>query len=801
MRGGLIVNGAVKKESIIVCNASENNLKNVNIEIPLTKFTCVTGPSGCGKSSLIYDTIYAESQRNFLESMSGNLYGQKLMDKPKVEELKNLRPALHVSQNYYNVNPRSTIGTVTDISYYLRTVFALYASEKNNVTVDTNYFSANNPSSCCKRCKGLGEEYVVSEEFLMPDLSKTLDKGGITYFKGSKTSMEHKLLEATCDYFRINIDTKVSDLSSKELQQLLYREQEIEFTLRIKTPKGRSKQKVIKRKGVIPELEELLEEIHIPSTFASISKYLTKTTCSCCNGNKLKDRVLDIKVEEYNIAEAENLAFDDLISWINNVKLKCKSMHSSEQIEQLLFDVERRVEALISLNLDYLNLARSIPTLSGGEVQRVRLANQLSCSLAGLLYILDEPCKGLHFKNIDSIINASKELVEKGNTLIAIEHNKQYISTADNIVELGPVGGPAGGYIISDSSKKTDFDYFINFKDVEGAKKFISIKNINYHNLKGIDVDIPIGKITCISGVSGAGKSTLTDVVSDCCSGRRTDKAESIINGDAIKRVLHVNQQPIGKTPRSTVVSYLEIYDSIRNKFASCPKTKELGISASDFSMNVEGGRCECCQGTGKKKIELSYMPDTYIECPECHGKRFHEDVLSVKYMENNIDDVLNKTISEVYEIFADDVSISSYLQCMIEMGMGYVSLGQMSMTLSGGEAQRIKLAKCLGAKSNGKNLYILDEPTSGLNEKDIGLLEAVLLQLSSNNETILIIEHNVEFISHVADYLVDLGVVAGDKGGNTLLQGSPIDVMNNPNSSWEGYKRVFMGGGKKDVV
>lgn len=788
----MIVSGVEKRESIIVVNAKENNLKSINVDIPLNKFTCVTGPSGCGKSSLIFDTIYAESQRNFLESLSGNMFGQKLMDKPKVEEIRNLRPALNVSQNYYNVNPRSTIGTVTDISYYLRTIFSLYAAEKYNKQVDVNFFSANNPSSCCKRCKGLGEEYVVSEELLIPDFSKTLEKGGITYFKGTKTSLEHKLLEASCDYFGIDINSKVSDLSEDELYNLLYREEEIEFSLRYKSPKGRSKQKMLKRRGVVPELKGQLEQIDIPSVFASISKYLTKDTCSCCGGKKLREEVLEICIDGVNISNVEQFSFEELLVWLQLVGDKIEKMNCREQIKQLIVDVEKRISSLIRLNLGYLNLSRSIPSLSGGEVQRVRLSNQLSCSLSGILYILDEPCKGLHYKNINSVIAASKDLIQKGNTLISIEHNKQYIAKADKIIELGPVGGPKGGYILSESSPKEKYIYDIRFRNTEVAKQYISIKGICHHNLQNVDVDIPVGKITCISGVSGSGKSTLTEVIAKSCEGKRSELYEEVRNSNLVKRVLHVNQQPIGKTPRSTVVSYLEIYDTIRNKFAMCESAASQGLTSSDFSMNVEGGRCECCQGTGKKKIELSYLPETYIECPECHGRRFHENILSIKYNNNNIDDVLNKPIIDVIDVFKDDTSICSYLNCMIEMGMGYISLGQMSMTLSGGEAQRIKLAKCLGAKSNGKNLYVLDEPTSGLNQSDIELLEKVLIRLSENNETIIIIEHNIEFISHISDYLIDLGTVAGQKGGNMILQGFPKEIMGDERSSWFGYEKTM---------
>ncbi len=768
---------------IEIINAAENNLKNISVDIPLKAFTCVTGPSGCGKSSLVYDTIYAESQRNFLESMSGNMYGQKLMDKPKVDEIKNLRPALNVSQYYYNMNPRSTIGTVTDISYYLRTLYAIVSREINHVNVEANYFSCNNPSSYCEHCKGLGEEYVVSEELLMPDQDKSLQNGGIIYYKGTKKSQNYKYLEAICDYYQIDISKKIADLSPREKEILLYRKEPMEFCIKFHTPKGRTKQRNISQKGAIAELEDLLKDVDTPSTLASISKYLTKSKCSYCGGDKLKKEVLNVRINGKNIAEAERLSFDDLTGWLDAVESSVDKYYSNEQIKQLVFDVKRRVENLIELKLEYLTLGRSMPSLSGGEIQRVRLANQLSCSLSGIVYILDEPCKGLHYRDVNSIIKITKSLIEKENTVIAIEHNKQYIDKADKIIELGPVGGPEGGYLVNES--KNNYKYDIDFKECQDAEEFICLHGINYHNLQDVDVQIPYGKITCISGVSGSGKTTLTTVIANSCERQRPINCREIINASRIKKVLYVNQQPIGKTPRSIVASYLGVYDMIRQLLANTEKAKKLKLSPSDFSMNVSGGRCENCQGTGKKRIELTYLPDSYITCPECHGRRFHDDILSVKYKGYNINDILDTPIGEIKDLFGDVESIHSILRCIIDIGLNYISLGQMSMNLSGGEAQRIKLAKYLGIKSKGKKLYVLDEPTAGLNGKDIALLEKILLKLNQAQETILIIEHNIEFISHVADYLVDLGINAGNQGGKTIIQGKPLNVVGNKLSSW----------------
>lgn len=779
------MNGAENMENIVVHNASENNLKNITVKFPINKFTCITGPSGCGKSSLVYNTVYAESQRSFLESVSGNLFRQKLMDKPAVDSIENLRPALNVSQTYYNVNPRSTVGTITDISYYLRTLYAFIYNQSHSRSVDMNYFSPNNPTSFCPLCHGLGEEYIIDENALMPNPAKRLSSGGITYYKGSKTSIEFKLLNALCLHFGIDIEKEVGDLTETERQQLLYRRDILEIPLRFKSPNGKYRQKTIKSKGVFCELQEKLLDVDTPSTFLNISKYLKKVPCSCCGGLKLKKDILGIRISGYNIGELEQISLVQLSQWLNSVHMEYEFKAYSKQISHLLNEIRSRVKNLIDLNLEHISIGRSIPTLSGGELQRVRIANQLDCSLSGLIYILDEPCKGLHYRNVSSVVNATKRLIEKGNTVLAIEHNQQYLSAAERVIELGPSGGPSGGYIIGEQQGGSVFQPKVNFKNVEPAKDFISFIGINHHNLNNIDVSFPLGKITCISGVSGSGKSSVTEVIEEACSSKNHTHCKEFFNTSKIKLVTRVNQQPIGKTPRSTVASYLGIYDMIREIFSKTGQAKELHLAASDFSMNTAGGRCECCQGTGKQKIELTYLPETYITCPECKGYRFNKDVLSVKYNGHNINDVLNIPISKLIDIFADNESIAIVLQCVIEIGLGYLSLGQMSMSLSGGEAQRIKLAKSLSVKARGNGLYILDEPTSGLNDMDIQKLERILNRLVKNGETILIIEHNLEFITRIADYLVDLGCVAGDNGGKTVIAGKPKEVILNKKSSW----------------
>lgn len=782
---GKIASGAAMKESIEIKNATVNNLKSISVSFPINTFTCVTGVSGGGKSSLVYDTIYAESQRNFLESMSGNMYGQKLMDKPAVESITNLRPALNVSQIYYNSNPRSTVGTVTDISYYLRTIFALVSNYEKHTKLTEQSFSPNNPTACCPYCRGLGEEYVISEDCVVPDVTKTLAKGAIKYYAGKETSLAYRTLEAVCNRYKIDINKKFSDLTEREKKILLYRTEDEIFDLKFKTPKGRYKHKEVHSKGAIIELQEQSLNLNQSSVFAAISKYLVKQPCLHCKGSKLNENALIPKVGGKNIFEVESLKIDDLQEWCKVARDHYNKSCLEKQINQLTIQICKKLEKLIQLKVGYLSLQRTIPSLSGGEVQRIRLATQLTCSLRGLLYILDEPCKGLHARDIEAIISATKQLVQEKNTVIAIEHNRQYISAAEKVIELGPVGGPKGGYIVSDDKLKKNLKYQVQFKRPQKFEKFLQFKGITYHNLRNQAVEFPINAITCITGVSGSGKSSLVDVISASLTSKKMYCCQKITGRDLIKHIERVNQKPIGKTSRSTVVSYLGIYDEIRNLFAATDYAMEHDLTASNFSMNVKGGRCEECQGTGYKKIELTYLPDSYIICPVCEGRRFKDTVLEVKYKGLTIDDVLDTAVSEIVDVFSDSLAIYEKLQCMIEIGLGYLKLGQMSMSLSGGEAQRIKLTKALGSNYSSRCLYILDEPTSGLSEKDIEKIEKILRKLKNRGNTILIIEHNPEFVMRNAEYLVDFGCFGGERGGQIIAQGSVEDVFKDKNSSW----------------
>lgn len=769
-------------EKIIIKDAYENNLKHINVDIPLNSFNCVTGCSGCGKSSLVFDTIYAESQRGLLEGISGNIYGQKLMNKPKVGVIENLRPALNISQNYYNVNPRSTIGTTTEISYYLRTLFSLVnSSEKNNVA--ENLFSSNNPKSCCPNCSGLGVEMQVSLDLLIPDKEKTLLEGGILFFKGKKDGKEQKILESLCNNYGIDITKKITQLSENELDILLYSNDKVKERISYKEGK-RKKTHFVFLKGAITSINEKLESSSNALESVAYSKYMEERKCHVCNGDKLKKEILDYKVNGLNYSQLENLELVELYSFFNDFNFDDILDTKIDLVTNLIDSIKQKIKPLLELNVGYLSLSRTIPSLSGGERQRIRLATQLTCSLHGLIYILDEPCKGLHYQDVTNIINATKNLINRGNTVISIEHNTRYIESADNVIELGPVGGPNGGYLIDKGSNSWKLQKSTHFKERIDYKKYVELININFRNIYNQNVRFPINGITSITGVSGSGKSTLAHVISGNVSRKYNYCCSSTNNISSLKKVVYVNQAPIGKTPRSTIVSYLGIFDEIRAIFANVPEAKKKKIKSSFFSMNVKGGRCECCQGTGLKKIELNYLPSSYIKCPECDGKRFNEDILSIKYNDCSILDVLDMPIIDIIDVFKDNKKVYSVLTSMIQLDLGYLKLGQMSMNISGGEAQRIKLAKALGMPSNGNNLYILDEPTTGLNDADIKKFVMFLEKLQANKETVIIIEHNVDFIAEVSDYIIDFGVFGGNKGGKIVSEGYPKDVFRNKESS-----------------
>lgn len=780
----MTVNGAENMESIQVRGAREHNLKGINVDIPLGLLTCVTGVSGCGKSSLVYDTLYAESQRMLLEGLSGNNMGQQLMKAPDVDSINNLRPSLNISQNYYNFNPRSTVGTVTEISHGLRSLFALVTSWETGLHLDDAFFSRNNPSSWCPECRGTGEEYAISLEKLIPDHTKKLSSGAILPYKGSKSSPERKTLLAICEKLSIDPDARFCDLNDKQIDALLNRTSPLELSIRYKNPRGIYRQRKITSKGVLVELEERLKDIDTPSTFASISKYLMCIPCKACCGSGLNAEATSHIVCEMTMGDTEQASLGELLRWVEAVRSTYANSPISKSLSTLCDSISRRLERLMELKVGYLSLSRKVPTLSGGESQRVRIASQLSCALNGLVYILDEPCKGLHPHDAEFIISATRKLIHRGNTIVAIEHNPAFISESDWEIRLGPLGGQQGGNVICMGEPLKRPNIPSAHRMPTKARDVLSLNDLSQNNVKGVSVHLPLGVITAITGVSGSGKSSLLSAMYQAIDSMTSNKS---IPRSKIDGVRLVNQKPIGKTPRSTVASYLGAMDEIRKAFADTEVAKALGLDSSSFSLNIPGGRCETCQGTGLEKLSYKYLPDTYIECPECHGRRFSDEVLSVKVWGMTITEVLDTPIEELARRIPTDGALRMMLDCVKRIGLEYLTLGQTSLSLSGGEAQRIKLAKALGKAGSRKGVYFLDEPTSGLERDDARLLTNTLLSLASSGATIVFTEHDPVFIEETADHVIDLGTAAGNNGGSIICAGTPAEVFANPQSSWAG--------------
>lgn len=727
-------------KTVRVINAREHNLKNVTVEFPYYKLNVVTGCSGSGKSSLVYDTLFAESQRQLYENFVDNTFGLKMMKKPDVDAIERLCPAISVAQNSYNFNPNSTVGTYTDMSDDLRNIFAFIINMLEGTQYKPRDFSNAQSRFLCKNCGGTGKVWKLSLDKIIPDPTATLGNGGIIYFSGTQKSYEVQRIKMICERHGISMDTRICDLTKDQYDMIMHYGDGQKYSVRFERGSKKNCQRTTIFNGVMNELGEEYKHIQSPMIFQQLSKYMDEFTCDVCHGKKLGDEILEKRLAGYDISEVEQLEIGDLYDWC--LELKKQIIDKSQRsVIASLDHVVRLIQSMTDLHLDYLSLARTIPSLSGGEFQRLRLAKQLCSSMSEVLYILDEPCKGLHYLDVESVINVSNKLVGKGNTIIAIEHNQQYVSTADNVFVMGPGSGPDGGQLIEHG------DIAISDKEVTehlerhpvAQMEFDGIEANNIHNQ---NCSIPIGAITFITGVSGSGKSTLAeDVIYRSLIRKRPSNCQKIEIPKSYK-VYFVNQQPIGKTSRSSVISYLKISDEIRKIFAGiAPRNKR--ITASYFSTNIKGGRCEKCSGSGVISLESKVIPDAYIICDECNGKRFKPEILAIKYKGYSINDVLNMTILEANELFADNKKISSMLQCMIDIGIGYLKLGQLSMNLSGGEAQRIKLAKVLGEESHKNGIIILDEPTSGLGHGDIQRIGNIIERLADNGNTIIILNYS----------------------------------------------------------
>ncbi|ABW18868.1 excinuclease ABC subunit UvrA [Alkaliphilus oremlandii] len=785
-------------DNIKIIRARENNLKDIEVEIPVNKITVVTGVSGSGKSSLVFDTIYAESERMFLESISINLESiTSKLPKPDVYKISNLLPAIAISQKKTNRNPRSYVGTVTDISRFLRLLFSRVGVGKRNKFYTEGDFSYNNPKVWCEMCRGTGEKYVLDYDKIIDNKNRTLKEGAISYWNQGSDNFYDKLLEKVCMHYDIDMNTPIKDLSDDKLEFLLNGKSDSKFKVRYKNYKKNYRTKEVEFKGVIRELNEKLEDIDTPSTLKSIHKYIKKDKCDGCNGDRLKDEMLEVKINGENISSLESKTVTDLKQWLVNL-IQITDNTCKKIIYDICEEVIKRITNLEKLQLGYLSLNRSIPSLSGGESQRIRLANQLACNLSSLLYVLDEPTMGLHSNDIENIEIILKDLKQMGNTILLVEHNLDIMLSADYLIDMGPGGGIYGGEIVGKGSPDEikNHDESLTGKYLSGELKIniphrkrdsnasILVKKAKYNNIKGEDFFIPLNNLVVVTGVSGAGKSTLTDnILEPSLTRKKNINCEEIIGIQNINKVIKVDQTPIGRSPKSNVATFTGMFDFIRDLYSKTELARKRKYSKSEFSFNTPGGRCESCKGDGQVKIDMSFMADTYVVCDECKGKRYEKKILEINYNGKNISDVLNMTVLEAHEFFIENKSISSILKCLIDVGLEYIKLGQPATTISGGEAQRIKLAKYLSNDSATGNLYILDEPTVGLHLHDINKLIALLNEIVDRGNSIVVVEHNMELIK-CADYIIDIGPVGGPNGGKIIDCGTPEHIAANNKAS-----------------
>jgi len=942
------------KDKIIIKGAKVHNLKNVDLEIPRDKLVLFTGLSGSGKSSLAFDTIYAEGQRRYVESLSAyarQFLGQ--MNKPEVDYIEGLSPAISIDQKTTSRNPRSTVGTVTEIYDYLRLLYArvgkahcpkcgkeiskqsidtmvdkvlnlsqgtklqilapvirgrkgehkkvienikkngyvraridgevydvteteefnLEKNKKHNIEIvidrikikegvegritdsletalklseglaiiniideedilfSENFscaecgvsigeiaprlFSFNSPFGKCDKCDGLGTLMEIDEELILPDRSKSIMDGAIaTFGEGSlkEDSWRLAVLKALSERYKFSLETPIQDLPDNIIHILLYGMDESEGRLKVEYVKEfRTAIYNHKYEGIINGLKRRYLETNSDYIKKEIEGFMKDAFCPKCKGARLNKEALSITVGEKNINEFCIMSIREELNFLNSLELSEKDTIIASQI---LKEIKSRLEFLINVGLDYLDLARSAGTLSGGEAQRIRLATQIGSSLVGVLYILDEPSIGLHQRDNDRLIETLKHLRDLGNTLIVVEHDEDTIKESDFIVDIGPKAGEHGGKVVATGSlddikncKESITGQYLRgekFIPVPKERRKVSDKKIKIigakeNNLKNIDVDIPLGVFTCVTGVSGSGKSTLVNeilykgLVKKIGSSKKIPGVHrEIIGYENIDKIINIDQSPIGRTPRSNPATYTGVFDVIRELFATTAEAKMRGYKPGRFSFNVKGGRCEACSGDGIIKIEMQFLSDVYVPCEVCKGKRYNRETLEVKYKGKNIDEVLNMTVEEALEFFENIPRIKNKLETLNDVGLGYIRLGQPSTQLSGGEAQRIKLAYELSKRSTGKTLYILDEPTTGLHIDDVSRLVQILQRLVDNGNSIVVIEHNLDVIKS-ADYLIDLGLEGGEKGGTILCSGTPEIIASNKNSYTGQYLKKML--------
>lgn len=939
-------------DTIEVFGAREHNLKNIDISIPKNKLVVFTGVSGSGKSSLAFDTIYNEGQRRYMESFSA--YARQFlgdMERPDVDKITGLSPVISIEQKTTNKNPRSTVGTVTEVYDFLRLLYArigeaysyntgkkmvkfseeeivenifqkfdgkkisllapivrgrkghyrelfeeirkkgflkvrvdgevmdltpklqvdrykihdievvidrlavsndmkvrisqsvqqtlkmgkdlmfLLINDSNTVVqyskqlmcIETgisyeepspNAFSFNSPYGACPVCKGLGNVYAIDINTVVPDYAKTVNEGGIVPLGEERDASVFQQVKAFSKKNKISLDKPLKDLTTEQINLLLYGDQSISSSLELDmNDENIPNEYTGSYEGIIPMLKRWFTSTQSNEGLKSwVEKFMELSTCTTCNGARLKQESLWFKVDEKNISELGNLNLDKLMLWFTDVEKRLNNKQNAIA-KDILKEIRERIQFLLDVGLTYLSLSRPSKTLSGGESQRIRLATQIGSQLQGITYILDEPSIGLHQRDNHRLIEALKNLRDIGNSVLVVEHDKDIMLASDYLVDIGPKAGKHGGQIVAQgtpqqvlASNSDTAQYLSGKKKIavpaerrKGNGKLIELKGVSGNNLKDVSVKFPLGKLIVVSGVSGSGKSTLINetlypLLSKHCYNSKmlTQEYKSIKGLENIDKVIEIDQSPIGRTPRSNPATYCGFFTDIRTLFASVPEAKIRGYTAGRFSFNVKTGRCEVCEGGGMKVIEMNFLPDVYVHCEKCNGKRYNRETLEIRYKGKSISDVLDMTVDEACEFFNAVPWMFRKIKVLQDVGLGYITLGQSAVTLSGGEAQRVKLSTELGKKDTGKTFYILDEPTTGLHFQDIKLLIDVVNKLVDRGNSVLIIEHNLDVIK-MADHIIDLGPEGGDGGGQILFEGTPEEMIKIKNSHTAKFLKIEM--------
>lgn len=951
MPGGRLIHpsdeGVVEKKTpghtggrLLIKGAREHNLKNITIAIPRDELVVITGLSGSGKSTLAFDTIYAEGQRRYVESLSS--YARQflgLMNKPDVDSIEGLSPAISIEQKSTSKNPRSTVGTVTEIYDYLRLLYArigiaycpehnlpiiaqspekitekieeefsgmitilaplvrkkkgtyqqlfkdlnkegfarvrvngeIYRTEDEIVlerykmhTIDLvvdrldssdhsriveaieqattrsdglvivvgeegidhlysakmacpicgmtfeelqpRMFSFNSPFGACPECKGLGIRMDFDSGLIIPDKEKSIAEGAIATYRNFLDGYRSQLVGAVAEHFGFTIHTPIKDLTPKQFEVLMFGSPEqINFHMSYKQGQGTWSHKGT-WEGLLPQAERLYQQTESEYRKRELEKFMRISECPVCHGKRLKETVLAVRIAGHSIVDVTDLSISSCIRFFETLQLTDKEREIAQQV---LKEIQSRLIFLQRVGLGYLTLSRTAGSLSGGEAQRIRLATQIGANLMGVLYVLDEPSIGLHQRDNNRLIETLRQLRDLGNTLIVVEHDEDTIRAADWVIDMGPGAGTHGGAVVAEGTpdevekhpESLTGAYLSGRMKIEvpqkrrTSKRFITINGCRANNLKGVSARIPMGTLTLVSGVSGSGKSTLIydtlyPALQKAVYNSRVDVGahDELIFDEEVDKVIVIDQSPIGRTPRSNPATYTKVFDEIRTLYAETKEAKVRGYKSGRFSFNVKGGRCEACQGDGLIKIEMNFLPDVYIECEECKGKRYNRETLEVKYKGKSIADALAMSVEEAMEIFGNIPKIRNKLQTLLDVGLGYIKLGQSATTLSGGEAQRIKLTRELSKRATGKTVYLLDEPTTGLHFHDVRKLITVLDGLVEKGNTVIVIEHNLDVIKS-ADYIIDLGPEGGDAGGEIIVSGTPEEIAQNTKS----YTGMFL--------